>query len=53
MEDVGQEPSEKPDEKHLRTDAHFEPLEAEVLSESLDMLASIICEYIERSGKDE
>lgn len=53
MENLARHPSKKPDGKHLRVQAHFESLEDEVLSETLDILASIICDYIERKDKNE
>lgn len=45
--------AQEPLKEQLRIDAHFEPLEGKMLSETLDMLASMICDYIDREGKNE
>jgi len=49
MENRAQEPLRK----KLRIDAHFKPLKGKMLSETLDILASIICDYIDKDGKNE
>ena len=43
----------EPLRKQLRIDAHFESLEGKALSEALDILASIICDYTDKDGKNE
>lgn len=53
MENLAPEPSEKSDEKRIRIDAHLEPLEGKMLAETLDILASIICDYLDKDGKNE
>jgi len=46
MENLTPEPSKHSNEKKLGIDAHFEPLEVEKLCEALEILASIISEYL-------
>lgn len=46
MENLTPEPSKHSDEKKSGIDAHFEPLEEKMLSEALEILASIISEYL-------
>jgi hypothetical protein len=49
MEKFAQEPSRK----QLRIDPHFECLKGKILSETLDILASMICDYIDKESKNE
>lgn len=43
--------SKRPKEKNFQIETHFESLEEEALSEALDILASMIYEYL-KGGKD-
>jgi len=40
--------SKKSGGKRLKINAHFEPLKKKAASEVVDILASMICEYLER-----
>ena len=53
MEKIAQEPIKKREKKQLSVDAHFEPTKGDMLSETLDILASIICDYVDMEGGDE
>ena len=45
--------AQEPLKEQLRIDAHFESLKGKILSETLDMLASMICDYIDKESKNE
>jgi len=53
MTDLTPKPSKKPGDNRLKVTAHFEPLKADMLDETLEILASIICDYVERGAKSE
>jgi len=53
MKDLTPKPSKKPRDNSLKVTAHFEPLKADILDETFEILASIICDYIERGAKSE
>lgn len=53
MKDLTLEPSKKPRDNKLKVTAHFEPLKAGMLDETFEILASIICDYVERGAKSE
>jgi len=46
MDDLTPKPSKNQDEHELKIDAHFEMLKGKMCSEALDILASIIAEYL-------
>ena len=53
MEKLARESSKKPQGKRLKIDAHFEALKEEVASEVIDILASMICDYLGRNENNE
>jgi len=53
MEKLARESSKKPQGKRLKIDAHFEALKEEVASEVIDILASMICDYLGRRENNE
>jgi len=53
MEKLARESSKKPQGKRLKIHAHFEALKEEVASEVIDILASMICDYLGRSENNE
>lgn len=52
MENLSPEPSKHADEKKLGIEAHFEPLTGRMLSEALEILASIIAECLSQEQDD-
>ena len=53
MKDLTPKFSKKPCNNSLKVSAHFEPLKADMLDETLDILASIISDHIQGDAKSD